>query len=53
LEFYGNEKIIQIAKTLRDLDLKTVSFLSLKGKVKMEDFICYTTKASTPKHWNF
>ena len=53
LEFYGNEKIIQIAKTIRDLDLKTASFLSLKGKIKMEDFICYTTKASTPKHWNF
>lgn len=52
-KFYNLNKIISTAKTIKDLDKKTASFLSVIGDVPKEDFICYTTKQSTQKHWNF
>lgn len=52
-DYYGNAKIIEIATKIKDLDVKTMSFLSAKGNVKKEDFLCYTSRVSTPKHWNF
>lgn len=53
LSYYGMERILKTAKTLKDLDVKTVSFLAVKGKVSKDEFLCYTIKASTPPHWNF
>ncbi len=53
LKFYGKTTIINIAKTITDLDKKTVSFLSAISGVPKTEFLCYTTKQSTPKHWNF
>ncbi|MCF6223960.1 MAG: hypothetical protein L3J34_09545 [Flavobacteriaceae bacterium] len=50
---FGLNKIVSTAKTIKDLDKKTASFLSVIGNVPKNDFICYTTKPSTPKHWNF
>ena len=52
-KIFGLNKIVSTAKTIKDLDKKTASFLSVIGNVTKKDFICYTTKPSTPKHWNF
>lgn len=52
-EYYGLDKIINVAVKIRDLDFKTASFLSLMSGVQKNSFICYSTKQSIPKHWNF
>jgi len=51
--FYGIDKITEIAVKIRDLDKKTIAFLSLISNTPKHKFVCYTTKQSTPKHWNF
>ncbi len=53
LRFYGLETIINVSKTIRDLDKKTLSFLSLIGEIPENKFLCYTTGQSIPKYWNF
>jgi len=52
-ELYGQDTIITISKTIRDLDNKTISFLSVISDTPKSEFICYTTKQSTQQHWNF
>jgi hypothetical protein len=52
-EFYGLNDIIEVAIKSKELDRKTVSFLSLISDIPKDRFICYTTKQSIPKHWNF
>jgi len=51
--FYGLNRIVQEAATMKDLDRKTVAFLSLIANIPKDTFLCYTTIPSTPKHWNF
>lgn len=53
LKIYGLQEIINTSKGIRDLDKKTLSFLSLIGEVSKKEFLCYNTKQSIPKHWNF
>jgi len=53
LAHYGIKKITDIAIKMRNLDKKTASFLALIADVSKQKFICYTTKQSTLKHWNF
>jgi len=50
---YGIEEIANTAMSLKELDNKTVSFLSLISQSPRENFICYTTQQSIPKQWNF
>lgn len=50
---YGIPEIGEIAKQIRDLDPKSHAFIALIAKIREEDFLCYTTKQSTPQHWNF
>ena len=52
-KFYGLERIVKTAKNIKDLDRKTASFLSAIADVPKDNFLCYTTKQSTPKHWYF
>ncbi len=52
-KYYGINKIVEVAVKIKDLDLKTASFLSIIGRVPKNSFICYTTKQSIQKHWNF
>lgn len=52
-KYYGINKIAQITMQIRDLDDKSLSFISLLSDVPKEDFLCYTTKQLSPKHWNF
>ena len=53
LKFYGKDTIITISKTIKDLDNKTISFLSVISDIPKTEFLCYTTKQSIPTHWNF
>ena len=52
-KYYGIEEIAQISINLKDLDNKSVSFISVLANIPKENFLCYTTKQSNPKHWNF
>ena len=51
--YYGINEIAKAALTIRDLDEKTISFISLLSNIPKEKFSCYTTKQLIPKHWNF
>ena len=51
--YYGINEIAKVALTIRDLDNKSISFISLLSKIPKEKFLCYTTKQLIPKHWNF
>lgn len=49
--YYGMEKIRETALQARDLDPKTLSFLSVIFDIPKENFRCYTTLRSNPGHW--
>jgi hypothetical protein len=44
--------IIETAQTLRSMDPKALSFLSVVGRVPREFFRCCTSKPSTSTHWS-
>jgi len=49
----GIDKIAELATHIRELDEKSLYFImALSGKRK-EDFKCFTTQQSNPKHWSF
>ena len=48
--YYGIKEIAEIALTIRDLDKKSASFISLISKIPKEKFLCYQ---SPQRHWNF
>ena len=52
-KFYGLETITKATQDFRELDSKTLAFISQISGVPKEKFRCYTTKQLTPKHWNF
>lgn len=51
--YYGLDRIISTARNLRSLDPKAISLLCCLGNLQENDFRCYTTKQSIPRHWNF
>ena len=51
--YYGIEKISKTVMNLKYLDKKSITFISLLSKIPKEKFLSYTTKQSTPKHWEF
>ncbi|MCF6365361.1 MAG: hypothetical protein L3J35_04080 [Bacteroidales bacterium] len=51
--YYGIKNIAKISTKLRNLDKKSISFISILSKIPKEDFLCYTMKQLTPKHWDF
>jgi len=53
LNLYGIAEIAETAVSLRDLDNKSVSFISVLSKIPEEQFVCYTSKLSIPKHLIF
>ncbi len=53
VKMYGVNEIAFISKSLRDLDMKSASFVSLLSNTSINDFACYTLKQSIPQHWNF
>lgn len=46
-------EIAELAKNMRQLDPRTLSFISTISNTPKEEFRCYTTKQSIPAHWNF
>lgn len=50
---YGINNIVKKAQTIRELDKRTATFLSIIGNVPKTNFQCYSTKQSIPKHWAF
>jgi len=51
--YYGIEKIAEIAKSFRELDKKTLSFISFLSNTPLKEFRCYNYQQSIPQHWNF
>ena len=49
LKFYGITEIADTAKSLRDLDEKSASFVALLSKTPQEQFLCFSSKQSMPK----
>jgi Family of unknown function (DUF6922) len=50
---YTLSTIIDTALQVRELDKRTASFLAVVGDIPKNRFLCYNTKQSAPKHWNF
>jgi hypothetical protein len=47
------DEIADLVLNIRDLDYKSLSFIAAISKRPKEKFLCYTTRQSTPSHWNF
>ena len=52
-KYYGLATIATEAQQVRELDGRSLAFISLLSGVPKQQFKCYTTKLSTPAHWNF
>jgi len=50
---FGIGQIAKTAKSFRELDKKTLSFIAFLSKSQKKDFRCYTYQQLTPLHWNF
>jgi len=50
-QYYGMERIRDEMLQSRDLDLKTLSFLSVVFNIPQTQFRCYTQIQSNPGHW--
>lgn len=53
VNIYGMNEIVKVASTLRDIDKKTVTFLSAITNVPKDSFLCCNTKQLNQPHWNF
>jgi hypothetical protein len=51
--YYGIEEIATIAMQIKDLDNKSLAFITAISKLPKEKFRCFTTQQSIPQHWNF
>jgi len=49
----GISEIAKIALNIKDLDPRSLSFISSLSKIPKEEFRCYTFQQSIPSHWNF
>ena len=48
---FSLEEITTVVLKFRDLDSKSLSFISTISKEPIENFQCYITKQSIPPHW--
>ncbi len=53
LAIYGLKEIVNTAREFRDLDPKSLSFLSNLTSTPLNQFRCYITRQSMPKHATF
>ncbi|MCX8480718.1 MAG: hypothetical protein ORN58_02240 [Sediminibacterium sp.] len=49
--YYGDNAIKEVALQTRDLDPKTLSFLSTIFDIPKQQFRCYKYKQLNPTHW--
>lgn len=52
-QYYGLERIVEIAKTFRELEPRALAYLSAISQTPKEQFRCYTYQRSNPQRWNF
>lgn len=52
-KYFGIAYIAETAINFRELDKKTLSFISFLSKIPIKKFRCYNYQQSIPKHWNF
>jgi len=52
-QYIGIDEIADLVSDFKDLDYKSLSFISTISKRPKEKFKCYITQQSTVKHWNF
>lgn len=52
-KYYGIDKIANAMIEVRELDKKSISFISLLSKIPKEKFRCYTTRQLNQTHWEF
>jgi len=50
---YDLRTIVKVAKSFRELDKKTLSFIATISEEPIENFRCYNYQQSIPQHWNF
>jgi len=50
---FGIEKIAEATKQIRNLDERSLHFIAHISGSSLNEFKCYTTKQSIPKHWHF
>lgn len=53
LAYYGEERIKKEVIKLRDLDIKTLNFLSVRFKIPKEEFRCYTNQRFQQTHYPY
>ena len=51
VEYYGQDVIVDVAKSLRTLEPRALSFISCIANVPREEFRCYTLKQSSQAPW--
>lgn len=51
--FYGISIIVQEVRLFRELDKKSLSFISIISNTPIEKFRCYNYQQLIPQHWNF
>jgi hypothetical protein len=51
--YYGMDKIKEEMLQSRDLDHKSLTFLSVLFNIPQEQFRCYTSIQSNQGHWNY
>lgn len=49
----GLKEIGEIATQIRNLDKKSLVFISTLSQIPITEFLCYSTQQSIPQHWNF
>jgi hypothetical protein len=52
-QYYGDEKIASVLKSVRYLDSHTLSLFSNIYNIPVEDFRCYKEKQLSPQLWNY
>ena len=52
-EYYSLTQLAEIAKNIRSLMPKSLSFIATITNTQITDYRCYKLAQSTPPHWNF
>lgn len=52
-KYFGIKTITKLVMDMRDLDKKSISFISSLSKIPQTEFKCYNTQPSNPELWNF
>jgi len=52
-EYYSLKNLAIIAKSIRSLMPKSLSFIALVTDTQITDYRCYKLAQSNPPHWNF